>query len=603
MLLRLRTPLLTALILLLVAGMSHAQGTYRDWIRSESTHPSFELIDRDLAKGLISAKKAAEQKLRLIVAPETAEAKYVTDISDVIVKCLTPVLLDAESFGINTQSIFDSQNVIQSIQADTQKLVSPMGLFQVTYFLEGTHAISTEDLNQNGIPDYAELTALAADSSYRHMVQTLGFLDPFPAKNKPLKINIRLLASGTYGYVNPFTSPNAAIFIQSDYNKPQFIKNDDENKVIGAMKVTVAHELKHILQSVTIAPGMNPYGWIEMDATLMEEIVYDNVNDYYNYLNSSQSVFRSPDRSVVSGNYYHSSWALYFAERFGMSFWTDVWTTFTNQMPAPNQLLAMGQVANERESMMSQEVTRNYLWHLAAGDNTVDGYGFSEAEFYPNIKLDQTISDPNTEVEIIVGTIPNYAARLFMLDFSNESGFSDNEELSVYLKNNSGNQQFNLGLLAFYKDGTVQEYIPTRTNEFELIITPDFDYSELDRLGIAIVNTGGVATSGTIALTKQLSVNLDKEIVDLPVQTTLLPNYPNPFNPTTNISFLLKESGQTRLEVFDILGRSVALLANTSLRAGPHTFSFDASGLSTGTYLVRLTASDGVFNSKVMLVK
>jgi len=583
--------------------MSQAQGTYRDWIRSESTHPSFELIDRDLAQGLISSKKAAEQKLRVIVAPETAEAKYVTSDTDIAVKCLTPVLLDAESFGIDTQSIFDSQNVIQSIQADTQKLVSPMGMFVVTYFTEGTHAIATEDLNQNSIPDYAELTALAADSSYRHMVQTLGFQDPFPAKNKPLKINIRLLASGTYGYVNPFTSPNAAIFIQSDYNKPQFIKNDDENKVIGAMKVTVAHELKHILQSVIIAPGMNPYGWIEMDATLMEEIVYDNVNDYYNYLNSTQSVFRSPERSVISGNYYHSSWALFFAERFGMNYWTNLWSTFTNQMPAPNQLLAMEQVANEMESTMSQEVTRNYLWHLAAGDNTVDGYGFLEAANYPNIKLEESILNPSTEFEIVVGTIPNYAARIFMLEFSEDSGFSDDEELSVYLKNNSGNQQFNLGLLAFYKDGTVQEHIPTRTNEFELIITPDFDYSELDRLGIAVVNTGGVTTSGSIALTKRVSVGLDDVTADLPVQTTLLPNYPNPFNPTTNISFQLRESGQTRLEVFDVLGRSVALLANTSLRAGPHTFSFDGAGLSTGTYIVRLTATDGVFNSKIMLVK
>jgi hypothetical protein len=179
------------------------------------------------------------------------------------------------------------------------------------------------------------------------------------------------------------------------------------------------------------------------------------------------------------------------------------------------------------------------------------------------------------------------------------------ERPQFYIKTNTGSLDLQVSFLGFYDDGGVQEYFALRTNPNELLATPPFDFDRLTKLIMMLHATdapGGFGTTGSFSIKQQLPVSLDYED-DLPVQTTLLPNYPNPFNPTTNISFQLRESGQTRLEVFDVLGRSVALLANTSLRAGSHTFSFDGAGLSTGTYLVRLTATDGVFNSKIMLVK
>ena len=89
----------------------------------------------------------------------------------------------------------------------------------------------------------------------------------------------------------------------------------------------------------------------------------------------------------------------------------------------------------------------------------------------------------------------------------------------------------------------------------------------------------------------------------LPTQITLNQNYPNPFNPTTVISYELPESGNVTLEVFDMTGRLVATLANGTVQAGSHQINFDASGLSSGVYLYRLTAGRSVLSRRLTVLK
>lgn len=79
--------------------------------------------------------------------------------------------------------------------------------------------------------------------------------------------------------------------------------------------------------------------------------------------------------------------------------------------------------------------------------------------------------------------------------------------------------------------------------------------------------------------------------------------YPNPFNPYTTLRFTLTKAGDVRLEVFDVLGRRVALLADGPHTAGPHAVRFDAPGLPTGTYLYRLQAGAEVITQRITLVK
>jgi hypothetical protein len=66
--------------------------------------------------------------------------------------------------------------------------------------------------------------------------------------------------------------------------------------------------------------------------------------------------------------------------------------------------------------------------------------------------------------------------------------------------------------------------------------------------------------------------------------------YPNPFNPSTTISFVVAEQGWVTLRLYDLLGREVSTLASGVLPAGPHRISLNAAGLSSGVYFVRLTS-------------
>ena len=81
----------------------------------------------------------------------------------------------------------------------------------------------------------------------------------------------------------------------------------------------------------------------------------------------------------------------------------------------------------------------------------------------------------------------------------------------------------------------------------------------------------------------------------LPKQFKLEPNYPNPFNPSTVISYQLPVSSKVELMVFDMLGREVSRLVSGVQQAGSHTAEFDASGFSSGVYIyqLRAIAADG----------
>jgi hypothetical protein len=93
------------------------------------------------------------------------------------------------------------------------------------------------------------------------------------------------------------------------------------------------------------------------------------------------------------------------------------------------------------------------------------------------------------------------------------------------------------------------------------------------------------------------------ESQNIPSSYSLRQNYPNPFNPVTQIEFEVPVASEIRLEVFDVLGRSVRVLADGLYGAGAHSVSFDASDLPSGLYMYRLTSADYVQTRSMQLVK
>ncbi|MBI9070062.1 MAG: T9SS type A sorting domain-containing protein [Melioribacteraceae bacterium] len=127
------------------------------------------------------------------------------------------------------------------------------------------------------------------------------------------------------------------------------------------------------------------------------------------------------------------------------------------------------------------------------------------------------------------------------------------------------------------------------------------DYSFVDKYP-----TGGIKFAYRL---KQVDIDGGYEYSDevevdfTPKELVVQQNFPNPFNPTTSIRFSLPKASKVSLEVFNILGESVAVLVDDVKEAGYHQVRFNASRLASGYYIYRLVSNGEVFVKKMLLLK
>ncbi|MBS4035410.1 MAG: T9SS type A sorting domain-containing protein [Ignavibacterium sp.] len=128
--------------------------------------------------------------------------------------------------------------------------------------------------------------------------------------------------------------------------------------------------------------------------------------------------------------------------------------------------------------------------------------------------------------------------------------------------------------------------------------------------------TDGYAGNDGILNSWSLIINLDgttdiEEENELILNSySLSQNYPNPFNPTTKIRFTIPSSPLSfgewlgvRLVIYDLLGREKATIVNEEKPAGTYEVTFDATGLSSGVYLYKITAGDYSETKKMVLIR
>lgn len=554
----------------------------------------FYKIERDFQQGNISLDQkilyklyASENSRKL---PETYQIEEET-----IIKCGTPAISDYQNHKseLSPATISEAEFLLHSQQPDLpETFLSESGRFQIHYEAnpDSAHAVPLQDENENDIPDYVEQVAAAADSSYQHEVQNLGYTNPFT--NNPLitnsSIDVYILnLEGIYGQSN-----GASIEIENDFSEG-FPPNDDpEGDQTGAIKVTIAHELKHVIQYAANQWNGEVFNWLEMDATLMEEVVYDNVNDYYNYIESEQSIFNSPTESFYPATYYHVTWAIYFEERYGSQFWVDVWeiieaNPFIPMVDAITRNLGSAEAFN-RAYIESQ------LWHFASGPiNAVPGFGFQESEHYPHpdISAGQNLYSENFTIPRTssLDSPPGFAAKYFDVPPEN------NPTGKLLLEAASQGENDGLGIIAYLDNGSAESSIFSLTESNPGILMPSLDWDNISRVGLVITNSSTTSTGSG----DPIFVALGSDEFDI----TLSQNYPNPFNPTTQIRFTLEEDTHVKLKIFDTAGRLIKTLIDEELTAGLYEPTFDGSGLASGVYFYQLVTNRQQIVKKMTLIK
>jgi hypothetical protein len=130
------------------------------------------------------------------------------------------------------------------------------------------------------------------------------------------------------------------------------------------------------------------------------------------------------------------------------------------------------------------------------------------------------------------------------------------------------------------------------------------DYQDGDYIADLIIHHNALGNADTIDVTMTVTYTGVTDAGEvLPTQYRLDQAYPNPFNPNTTIPYALRETGHTRLAVYNVLGQQVALLVDDVRQAGEHRVTFDGRRLGSGVYFYRLEAGDFVKTRKVVLMK
>ena len=289
-------------------------------------------IETAAATGQLDFETAILYKIRAIRNPQLLPEPFRRAAQLSPVKCGTPVVVEA--YSAFPRLSLDVQAEIQAAMArpvTDSVYFSPGGHFAIHYDLDSVNAVSSADNDSSGFPDFIEDLARYFDSSWAYEVDDLGWRRP-PSDGiaggdslydvYPTSIGL------TYGYTiqdapgpEPWDDFSSYIYVNKSF--VGFPPNDDpDGDKAGAMKVTAAHEFNHACQFATDALHLHATEswWQELSATWIEDIVYDPVNDNYNYLDE---FFPVPGVSLFDGSD-HKYGAFVFAKHMEEAFDTVV---------------------------------------------------------------------------------------------------------------------------------------------------------------------------------------------------------------------------------------------------------------------------------------
>lgn len=400
-------------------------------------------IERAFWAGEIDRETALLNKAFALFGPERLAPQFQSDTAGPS-KCATPVVLEIQAAWEDLSPVAQKILAPYIQRPPTQHAFnSPGGLFKIHYDTSGPHAVFQpykDSDPDDGIPDYVNRCAEIFDHVWTMQVDTLGYDVP-PSdgtKGGDARYDVYLRHQpGAYGVAFPedhssqYPGRNAwTSYIYVDPTYDGFGYSDP----LDPLSVTAAHELFHAIQ---FAYNLGAGTWyMEISSVWMEDVLYDEVNDYRAYLRSFYDLPEvSLDSSEPSLHQYGSCvWNFFLAESYGTDIVRQIWEECITSSPVSGFNAVIALYGSSRDEAFRQFTVWNYLTGPRANGSHPH---YEEASDFPSVYAAEGYSTyPVFDGTVAYGDLPDHLASNYVR-FSSDGSPGD---LKIFF---TGEDRFN----------------------------------------------------------------------------------------------------------------------------------------------------------------
>ncbi len=466
-----------------------------------------------------------------------------------------------------------ARQLLQAAGPSRQKqIISPGGRFIIHYDTSGYHAVPLQDAEGNGIPDYIDSAAVILDHVWEAEINQLGFSPPPGNDGQPVSTyHVYFTSMSDYGVtwlVNEIQLGERTIF--TSYLELNTDYSGFYTKGLDGMRVTAAHEFNHAIQLGYNVWQTSNYDlvdrfFMEMTSTWMEDYVYPQINDYYQYLNflfdnldsfSFNSAFSLyPYANAI---YLHMTSALY-----GPQFTVDVW----NQILIQPAMQSLEKILNQRGETFAESENRYGVWLYFTGERAVPGSYFPDAAEYPMLEIEKKETAFTT-------TLVSYGLNLYEINVTN-------------------NRVYKAGVSAGSGQGRVNHILNGTPFKHSVSFgaSQQFEYALDMQKPIAVINNAAEEKSNSVRYT---------------MQPITIPPAPNPVVIENQDGVLVLKSlpQNSEIRIYDILGRLVKRLYNGSNNNVRWNMkSVQGRFVATGLYLYFIDTGSEMLKGKITVLR
>jgi hypothetical protein len=528
-----------------------------------------------------------------IVAPERLPASL-TDGTEPA-RCGTPYVTEAIRLAESDPSSELSREALDLLARPTLSgpeyiVDSPAGWFKVHWTDQGEDASNS-----------AYATALAAHADYCRQIECAQMGYDVPPSDLGLggdnKYDLYVMQIDALGYTTYSGEPSDPTTPENDYASHIAILISMGDNLL---KVTQSHEYQHAIQ---MGYDVSEPSWfMENTSTWIEDMVYDDVNDYCGYLHSGDNPLRKPWWDIRSGSgnlYWYGGciWTRYIGLRMEVDAVRDIWEECGNVV-GNNMLAAQGEIFGNYGLTWEQAFQEYGCWRWFTASQWYSGCGMFDDEatmwspgpyvfpYHSVTTLPWTGNQGGPDYETdqyglhwIRVNLANYQGGWVNMHFDGRDGFEWN--LGVIMWDTAGNHEYywyNCDASTGIKDVAVKaagwDYV---------IFFPSF----MSSTSVSRYYTANVTYSTGLEGGEQPG-GLTLEIAG------------NPASAATAVTFGTPSSRAVRLDVYDLGGRIVRTLFDGETGEGLQTVQL-GEGLVPGAYFVRLSAGVGVITRSIVV--